>query len=141
MFMKYFMLAFSLFALKNRGQNSDTDIHSTDFIKKIIRAEVSAIGLRLLAGLVLASTIIFSFIYIGKGYHLYLNQFQNGLTIELVTFAVVALVCSLGIFFLFSGNQNFRKLPRSSSAEPIDLPLLAIIFVQGFMESVKTPTN
>ena len=128
---KRLLLAFSVFA-----QDS-----SLELIKATIRIEVSRLIFRFLAGLVLASIVLFSLVQLGSVLHIYLSKFENGLLTETLSFGFLAVVCSITLYFLLDQGQvksdlKDKELPAPPNA--VNLEILVIRFAEGIIAGLES---
>jgi hypothetical protein len=139
--MKYLLLALSALTLKGPASTRIVRDGTIEFVRRTIRTEVSAMGLKLLVGLILVSTIVFSIIQIGHAVHTLLAQFENGFIFEIAGFAVIALASSLALYFTFESSPKdevVETVAMRSVPTPFDLPNLAFQFAQGFMAGLNS---
>lgn len=120
-----------------------------------IKNLASGIITKLILSLILASAIVISIVHFLQLFHEYLAQFQNGSTIETVTYAVILIGSGLGIYFLLA-DETEKKVETSSSstsstsstfAHDFSLSTLGLQFLEGFLsgmnkrKDVQPPSN
>jgi len=135
------MLALSIFALNGKDSALESKNIMSEFIKQTIRTEVSAIGLKLLIGIVLVSTIIFSIIQLGQVSQTLLRPLENGSIIELVIFSIVVVLCLIMLYLLFKNwqtNSAVKKNKDQFSSMTVDLQSLGIKFAEGILEGLES---
>ena len=106
-----------------------------NYLKSMIRNEVSAMSFRFLVGVVLVSVIVFSLFQLGAALQVVLSPLENGLVLESVVFSFVAIACSILFYFLF--NTTIKRSPVDVLSVPpalsAGLQVLAVNFAQGFI--------
>jgi hypothetical protein len=129
---KYILLTLSSFFFNNKDSVLSPRAKTTDYIKKTIRGEVMSVGLKLLIGLVLVAVMIYSLIELGQAYQVFLNQFENSLVYEMISFTVILAISGLLLYRTFNKKEKIEVKPS------INVPNLFFNFKNGFVEGVQT---
>lgn len=95
-------------------------------------------GYKLLIGITLSFTAIFSVIQLSGIYQNWLGQFEYGLTYALLSFIALATFCLIGLYVVFNGSLRNRKTKRKFSKDTEVLRALAMSFVTGALEGYAT---
>jgi len=137
--LNYILPALSFLSLSRRESVLDAKGSATDLIKKIIRAELFSVGLRLLVGLVLVSIIVYSIVQFAYGIQVWLSQFENAFTLQMVAFTILAVASAVGLYFLFSDKSEKPKEDESFHAtlKKLNVQTIAVKFMDGFMEGLE----
>lgn len=142
MLIKSLLFAISRLTMRNPRNVSELEHQASIFLKRTIRAEILAISYKILIGVVLAATVIFSIIQLGKAYQVYLSFYENGTVIEIASFAFVAVFGSALLYYLLASSK--RKAPVESvdhSGEisvKTGLQSAAAKFAEGFFKGLET---
>ena len=117
------------------------DNRSLELIKSVIRKEVFYMSLRILIGIVLTVMVTFSFIQAARAYQVIVSHFENSVMIELFTFGFLTI---LGLLLLpvlfrmpFKNSKTDNAIP-SVDPSSVDLQVVTLKFVQGFIEGLST---
>lgn len=124
------------------GSNRTTKFpdNSVEFVKEAVRAELSRIAFKLLVGSILVSGIAYALVQLGRSLRIFLNQYQNAYSLEVLTFSGVLVGCSALLYALFKD-----RLKTDSSQIKSAGPLMVADMVQnnlmkfsdGFMRGLK----
>ena len=128
--LKYLVLILSAFSLNEQGKAART-------LQEAIRFEIAAIIYKILLGIVLTSIIIFSLFQFGLKAKIFLDSFENGLTLQLISFGSISLTGILLLYFLFKRNQAGPDSKNDSDSDKPDLQELGINFVEGIIEGYQ----
>jgi hypothetical protein len=88
---------------------SNFQMNLNQSISMAIKRETSNLAYKVLLGLVICAAIVFSIIQFGFAYLLWLDQFENKLDYQLISFAAVILLGTPALYLLF--KSPFKKKP------------------------------
>ncbi|MEK6773012.1 MAG: hypothetical protein AABY64_03650 [Bdellovibrionota bacterium] len=136
---KYLMLAISFYKLLSKEFILNPPI---EYIKKTIRNEIHSVLFKLLVGVVLTSTIIFSIFHLANAIHNLLIPYQYGLAIEAALFGGLVILGLGALYSIFKTDEIIKDSLESN----IGLPLLNEAFfknvmqrfAEGFMEGAES---
>jgi hypothetical protein len=84
--------------------------------KEAVGDEVYRASFKLLTGGILSSVIVFSLVQMGQVYKAWLVQFENGVSLELLSFGFVAAAC-LGALYFLLGRRIHSQKRRQQNAQ------------------------
>lgn len=102
--------------------------------KKNIQNDVFAIAFKLMIGVLLLSTIMFSLLQLAKFFQGWLGQFENGAMLEISIFSGFAFLSSIGLFFLFYKRKTCVEVVIAPTINSNDLQVLLINFAEGLIK-------
>jgi hypothetical protein len=111
-----------------------------DFMRRALREEISNIVFKILAGVVLASIIVYSTIRTGDAFHIVMQEFENGDLFELVAFGTLAVIGLVSFILLYKGSDLIGLFRRRSEApvSPVAYEALLVKFAEGFLEGLNS---
>jgi hypothetical protein len=127
-------LAFSTVLLSFLRDDDGKRVGPIEVLRRTLRDEVFYIVLRVLAGLVLAATIIYAIFNAGDAFSVITGQYEYGPVYELIGFAVLALLAAASLYFVLQGSRKSTAVPR------LNYDLIAIKFIEGFADGLQQPS-
>ena len=114
-----------------------------EFIKRTNREEIYSIVFKVLVGVILATTIVYSIFRAGDAFLVLVHRLKNGYVFELIGFGILASAAFTSLYFLFqSSNRKSARRELSADGLPmLDYELIAIKFVEGFVEGLTSQTQ
>jgi hypothetical protein len=144
MLLQNLMLIVSLFAGTDSLVSKDVENKTILLIRKTLRTEILFVGFYLFTGLILSSAIVFSIIQIGNAFQTHLNQFENRTVIQILSFSIFAVICSVLLYFVLPKKSFIdvaEKKKNQNISLQIDLPALGLQFVDGFIKGLQSKNN
>lgn len=137
-----FLLLASVFLNLRRRTAGGPQENFTDAIHKAVSSEVSKIGYKLMAGLVLVAVVIFSIVQFGQAIEIWLSQYENGYIYQIVTFGSIAVLCSWGLYRLFHKEDEPERLINPQiDVEHLTVKNVASEFMKGFFNGYHAPRS
>ena len=112
--LKYLLPVFAEAFRSNSALNSAVT-ESKNMFQAAIREEVLSLAMKIFAGLILCSVIIFSLISVGQQANILMLTLENGPYLSMIVFACVAIACGAGLFYIFYKPKSVVTTP------PLDL--------------------
>lgn len=111
-------------------------------IKKSLRIELLDVVYRLLIGLILVSTTLFSLIQLARAYKDALIFSENSVVFEVIGFGLIAISSVLALYLLFR-KTNFRiglsQAIKHEATPLFDLQPMIASFADGFKKGLHKP--
>ncbi len=141
MILRQLLLFLASSFLNVRKKHAGPQENFAETVQKVISKEVSNIGYKIMAGLILVAVIIFSVVQFGQAIQTWLNQYENGYVYQIIAFGTIAAICCLGLYKLFHEKEEQPELVMNPQLDVSHLTVKNISseFMKGFFSGFRTP--